>query len=167
MNILDYFDANEDGTLTRLSDGKIVKGHLYPNGYYMVEKTVNKQRVREYVHRIVASKFVPNPHNYSYVNHIDGDKANNCATNLEWCTPSHNMKHANTNGLRSVGKTIRKVAMLDPNNLEVLRVFDSVAEACVAMGVRRDSPLINYACRGKCSSNNVNTAYGFKWKYVD
>lgn len=48
------------------------------------------------VHRLVASYFVPNPNNYTIVNHIDEDKLNNKASNLEWCTYSYNMTY---NGL--------------------------------------------------------------------
>ena len=33
------------------------------------------------------------------VNHIDGDKSNNALTNLEWCSQSENMLHAEQLGL--------------------------------------------------------------------
>ena len=52
------------------------------------------------VHRLVAQHFIPNPNNLPEVNHIDGDKANNQVSNLEWCTRSHNVKHSFDTGLK-------------------------------------------------------------------
>lgn len=52
-----------------------------------------------YIHRLVAITFISNEENYKCVNHKDGNKLNNNVENLEWCTYSHNMKHAFSNGL--------------------------------------------------------------------
>lgn len=53
------------------------------------------------VHRVVALAFIENPLGYSIINHLDGNKRNNCAANLEWTTPSENTKHAWRIGLIS------------------------------------------------------------------
>lgn len=51
------------------------------------------------IHRLVAMAFIPNPDNLPEVNHKDGNKLNNCITNLEWCTGQDNIRHAWNNGL--------------------------------------------------------------------
>lgn len=55
------------------------------------------------IHRLVASAFVenPDPEVNNIINHMDGVKTNNHYTNLEWCTQSHNLKHAIDMGLHS------------------------------------------------------------------
>lgn len=42
------------------------------------------------IHRLVAENFIPNPNNYSCVNHIDENKSNNNVLNLEWCNYEYN-----------------------------------------------------------------------------
>lgn len=51
-----------------------------------------------YVHRLVATAFIPNPDNLQEVNHKDCDKTNNKVSNLEWVTRQQNCKHAYDSG---------------------------------------------------------------------
>jgi len=46
------------------------------------------------IHRLVAKAFCPGYRDGLVVNHIDGDKHNNRAENLEWCTQQENVRHA-------------------------------------------------------------------------
>lgn len=46
------------------------------------------------VYRLVAEAFLPRIEGKNYVNHRDSDRANDCVSNLEWCTHEENIKHA-------------------------------------------------------------------------
>ncbi len=63
--------------------------------YYIALQDGSKQNRKNFIlHRLVAKYFVPNIDNKPIVNHIDCDKTNNAATNLEWCTNKENAIHA-------------------------------------------------------------------------
>lgn len=51
-------------------------------------------------HRLVALQFINNNEDHPQVNHIDGDKRNNKASNLEWCTAKQNVMHSHKTGLK-------------------------------------------------------------------
>ncbi len=68
-------------------------------GYYIFN--VGQKLRNHRLHRAVATLFLenPDPEHFTDVNHIDGDKSNNRADNLEWCDRSYNLKHAYDTGL--------------------------------------------------------------------
>ena len=66
------------------------------NGYlrvYIRRDSTNK-REDVYIHRIVATLFIPNPNNLPEVNHKDSNPQNNCVENLEWVTRKENLEYA-------------------------------------------------------------------------
>jgi hypothetical protein len=83
-------------------DGKVIQNgmerKLNPRKAdgYVVTSINNKLR---YVHRLVAEKYLPNPHNLPVINHKDGNTSNNHVDNLEWTTKRKNCEHARLNGL--------------------------------------------------------------------
>lgn len=81
--------------------GEQMKTQISNRGYERIWLTINGKRERHSVHRLVALNFVPNPEKKLEVNHIDGNKLNNNASNLEWCTRSENEQHAWKNGLKT------------------------------------------------------------------
>lgn len=72
------------------------KKRVHNNGY--LRGTISGKDV--YIHRLVAEAFCENPRGCKEVNHKDGNKQNNNADNLEWCTRSENNRHAFQTGLR-------------------------------------------------------------------
>lgn len=76
-----------------------------------------------YLYRLLAIHFIPNPDNKSQVNHKDGDRMNLSIDNLEWSTPSENMKHAVRSGLarkqfkKGSEHVFRKLSLQDVYNI--------------------------------------------------
>ena len=87
---------------------RIRKQVVHKNGYAQVMFSVNGKHKLELVHRIVAKAFVDNPNNKLEVNHIDCNKLNNCASNLEWNTRQENNNHSWENDLPRHGERASK-----------------------------------------------------------
>ena len=71
------------------SGGRLIKP-FNRYAYVGVVLSQNGKATQYYLHRVVATAFVPNPNNRSEVNHKDGDKHNNVASNLEWVSRIQN-----------------------------------------------------------------------------
>jgi hypothetical protein len=67
---------------------------LSVDGYVRIALTNNYKVWETRLHRIVAEHFVPNPGKKETVNHIDGNKLNNRADNLEWADRHEQLEHA-------------------------------------------------------------------------
>lgn len=73
---------------------KILKPEYTYDGYLRIALMREHKKQRFQIHRLVADAFIPNPENKEQVNHINGNKADNRAENLEWCSSSENMRHS-------------------------------------------------------------------------
>jgi hypothetical protein len=97
-----YFRISNFGRVYSKRSGKILKLHLNKAGRVSISTRIGGrcgEAVTFLVHRLVAEAFIPNFENKPQVNHIDGNPSNNDVRNLEWCTPSENMRHAFDNKL--------------------------------------------------------------------
>lgn len=140
------------------SGGQIAKGDFKQfgdngHGYKIVNLYKNNKSHMKYVHRLVASAFIPNPNNFPIINHKDEDKSNNRCENLEWCTQKYNANYGThtrrvkesyiTNGNN------RPIDVYDMNGV-FLKTFDCSNEVCKELWIYRRG--LYLACQGVTKS---------------
>lgn len=81
----------------KLFKGRILKPETTKDGHLRVVISNSQNKIRKFVHRLVAECFIPNPNKYPIINHKDENPANNQVNNLEWCTYSYNNNYNNRN----------------------------------------------------------------------
>ena len=145
---------SKKGTIYSLKTGKLKAVQNNPSGYSRVNIPTNENPDKKfYVHRLVAETYIPNPNNYSEVNHIDSNRHNNDITNLEWCSHSMNMIH----NAQNKEQFRRKVEKYDKDG-NLLKSYSSVKEA--SEEAKLDITSIIHCCAGR-----RKTGGGFIWKY--
>lgn len=83
------------GRVYSCSRGTIKKPTVRKSGYVVLSLICRPRHMwKQYkLHRLVAENFIPNPCNLPDINHIDENKQNNAASNLEWCTKKYNSNY--------------------------------------------------------------------------
>ena len=156
-NIVTNYSVSDLGEIRKDTNGYIMKPYIQ-NGYAHVTLQINKKPKRFNIHRLVAIAFIPNSENKPYVNHIDGNKTNNCVKNLEWVTAAENAQHAVRTGLRQPSRE-RAVVQFDLNGQKI-REYKSLSEA--ARITDSSVAKISICCQRKRDQHN-----GFQWRYKD
>jgi hypothetical protein len=119
VKALNYHRENREALLT---------GAVDRYGYRKVTFCLQAKQTTHMVHRLVAEAFLPTPTtSANTVNHIDGNKANNSASNLEWLSVSDNVKHAYATGLADSKGS--KSGMSKLTDEDVLQIRSSYAVA--------------------------------------
>lgn len=107
---------------------------------------MNNKTVQLYVHRIVASAFIPNHDNLPQVNHKDNNRTNNAVSNLEWCTRQYNEAYKKNFGTSQAKVSGKSVFAVNLETLEVLH-FETEAEAARQLGISVSN--INNVIKGR------------------
>lgn len=92
--------ASSEGRIKGIRSGKIKTFHMHRTGYWSVNLcNLDGSNKPTRVHRLICATFHDNPENKPQVNHLDGNKLNNAAWNVEWSTCKENNNHARATGL--------------------------------------------------------------------
>lgn len=123
-----FIEVSNEGRVRSFLNGspRILKTQVDGKGYHRIRVTIKRVKMSFKVHREVAKAFIDNPNHLPQVNHKDGDKNNNRASNLEWVTNKDNAQHAIKNGL-----------------------WDSVLEGSKRENESRKKPVIAYRIDGE------------------
>lgn len=133
-------------------------------GYLVVNLSRNNNRGQLHlIHRLVAITFIPNPHNYTCIDHIDTNRNNNKVDNLRWCTYNGNMRNNKTlNHLHSMPKTRRMSGysyhVLSLNDGKIYRTYASISSV---KNEGHDPKSVWLVCVGRRKHH-----HGFKWMFL-
>ena len=147
---------------------RIMKLDKASNGYLQLYLYKDGKRKHYLVHRLVATAFCENPEGFTVVNHINEDKADCRAENLEWCSRAYNNTY---NGrAKKAGKKIAEKNTNNPklskpvigiNKISGLKMeFPSIAEAKSCTNINQ-----SHIC--ECLKGRRNSAGGYVWYYAD
>lgn len=158
------FYSGKKYTNKKTNPEKILTHTVGVDGYCRVTLKAKPLKARTFlVHRIVATAFIENKANLPEVNHLNGNKQDNRAINLEWVTPKQNSEHSWKTGL-SRGNTGRKGSdhprskrVLQIDNGIVVNEFGSLRE----IERKTDFRHVN-VCK---AIKNMKPYRGFDWKY--
>lgn len=144
------------GTL-KTSPGRMLKPEVHKLGYLRVNLCRDGRKQHALVHRLVAQAFLPPIAGKPCVNHRDSTRANNVATNLEWCTYKENTQHAIDNDRLVAPRGAR-------SGTAKLKDADVIAmRALRANGVSYQKIADAYAVDYRTSWNAVNS---LTWRHV-
>ena len=142
----------------RVRKGQLLKPHSDGRGYLFVGLNKDGKCKQFHIHRLVAMAFLGEAQEGYTVNHIDENKRNNNADNLECLTRLENYRYGTA--IKRMGEKHRKpivATIIDGGQHEYYESLNAAAEA-----LDGDRSNIGHALHGR-----QNYAYGRTWKFVE
>ena len=149
----DKYEVSDEGRVRNSKTGRVLKTRINERGYTVVQLHRNNVPLTERVHRLVAKAFHPCDDERLDVNHIDGNKLNNSASNLEFCSRQYNVQHAFRTGLKQPSRE-KRVRVIETGE-----EFRSIRECGRALGLDQTSIT-------QCVLGKAHTCGGYHFEEV-
>lgn len=123
-----FFDyiVYRDGRVWSTKTSRFLRPGLGSGGYLQSAFCLPDGIKNIMIHRLVGRLFVDGQSDIrNQLNHKDGNKLNNDAVNLEWCSQSENMKHSYKNGLHTASTPFKGSFGYDHNRSIEIHEYDS------------------------------------------
>lgn len=146
------YEVSDLGSVRSKHSGewKVMRGGKNSSGYLIVILCKDGKRKTVTVHRLVAQAFIENTDSSkTIINHIDENKENNRADNLEYCTQQYNANYNNAqyrrkhpNYRRNEIKSIYRPELSIDENLELFKAKGVSCSRHTVVNLRKDLGLI-------------------------
>lgn len=156
---------------------KFITPYVAHSGYLAVTLCKDGKSICNYLHRLLAVAFIPNPTNRTYIDHINTDKTDCRIENLRWVTGKENANnpitkeririnaHTESAKEKSLETKKRRGGITSPKPVyqftmdgEFIRMYESACEAQRETGIRHID--ISSCCRGNRGRKSCG---GFLW----
>jgi hypothetical protein len=120
--LYDNYEASNTGKVRNKTTKQILKPNINSKGYrhVVLYKGSRKDKHMIGVHRAVAMAWIPTSDYSLTVNHIDEDKNNNSASNLEWMSNKDNVQYSQGHKVKCI---------------ETQKIYASISEASRDTGI--------------------------------
>lgn len=146
------YEVSNYGNVRKADTKRQIKPITKKDGYQQISFWDSKNKHVFYLHRVVGKLFVPGYFDGAVIDHIDGNRSNNKASNLRWMSQKENIWES-----FKFGKQHRKAReVYQIKDGKRIAKYRSVADAYEATGIRH----ISEVARG-----TRRTAGGYQWEY--
>lgn len=140
---------------------RIIKGRKDKDGYIIADLSDSSGKLHKCrVHRLVANAFIEKVDGKEMVNHKNGQKDDNRASNLEWCTNKENLTHAHHELYNDCHHYYNeRTVALYSEDMNLVKEFKSCASAARHLGVSAQAV-------ASCLSGKSKTCKGKILRYI-
>lgn len=162
---------------------KIRKPKIDKDGYCCVSLWIDGVSKEQFIHRLVAQSFIPNPDNKPCIDHINTNKTDNRVENLKWCTHKENTNNPisrekflqnrykvegthrisiykpTKESIEKMAEKHKKPVGMYKNGL-LIKKFNSAADA------ERENNNYKFMSISAACNGRLKTYRGYEWKFI-